>query len=120
MKPNRERMSRAKDSKILLIGIGNIYRRDDAAGLVAARLLKEQVPKCCSVIDHTGEGAALMELWKDVDCTIVIDAVRSGAAPGTVVVPHRLFALPAELLVRQVQVLGHELPQILFNGFLIL
>ena|ERR1700751_1177942 len=76
-------MSRPLDSKILVIGIGNVYRCDDAAGLVAARLLKEQVPKC-SVIEHTGEGAALMELWKDVDCLIVIDAVRSGARPGTV------------------------------------
>ena len=76
-------MSRPLDSKILVIGIGNVYRCDDAAGLVAARLLKEQVPKC-SVIEHTGEGAALMELWKDVDCLIVIDAVRSGATPGTV------------------------------------
>ena len=76
-------MSRPLDSKILVIGIGNVYRCDDAAGLVAARLLKEQVPKC-SVIEHTGEGAALMELWKDVDCIIVIDAVRSGATPGTV------------------------------------
>src|ERR1700756_1434509 len=43
-----------------------------------------------------------------------------GARDARVVVPYRLFALPAELLVRQVQVLGHELPQILFNGFLIL
>jgi len=77
-------MSRPGDSKILVIGIGNVYRCDDAAGLVAARLLKEQAPKCCSVIEHTGEGAALMDLWKDLDCIIVIDAVRSGAAPGTV------------------------------------
>jgi hydrogenase maturation protease len=69
---------------ILVIGIGNAYRSDDAAGLIAARRVKERVSGHCSVIEHTGEGAALMELWKDADTIIVIDAVRSGAAPGTV------------------------------------
>ena len=69
---------------ILVIGIGNAYRSDDAAGLIAARRVNEQASERCSVIEHTGEGAALMELWKDADPVIVIDAVRSGAAPGTV------------------------------------
>ncbi len=40
--------------------------------------------ECGSVIEHTGDGAALMELWKDADSVVVIDAVLSGAAPGTV------------------------------------
>ncbi len=69
---------------ILVIGIGNAYRSDDAAGLIAARRVKEQVSEHCSVIEHTGEGAALMELWKGADRVIVMDAVHSGAAPGTV------------------------------------
>ncbi len=69
---------------ILVIGIGNAYRSDDAAGLIAARRVREQVSECFSVIEHTGEGAALMELWKDAEPVIVIDAVRSGATPGTV------------------------------------
>jgi hydrogenase maturation protease len=69
---------------ILVIGIGNAYRGDDAAGLIAARRVRQQVPECGSVIEHAGEGAALMELWKDADTVIVIDAMRSGAAPGTV------------------------------------
>jgi hydrogenase maturation protease len=69
---------------ILVIGIGNAYRSDDAAGLIGARRVKEQVSEHCSVIEHTGEGTALIELWKDADQVIVIDAVRTGAAPGTV------------------------------------
>jgi hydrogenase maturation protease len=69
---------------ILLIGMGNAYRSDDAAGLIAARRIREQAPEHCAIIEHTGEGAALMELWKDADRVIVIDAMRSGAAPGNV------------------------------------
>ena len=34
---------------ILVIGIGNAYRSDDAAGLIAARRVKEQVSEHCSV-----------------------------------------------------------------------
>lgn len=74
----------ARKPDILVIGMGNAYRSDDAAGLIAARRVNEQASEHCSVIEHTGEGAALMELWKGADTIIVIDAVRSGAAPGTV------------------------------------
>ena len=69
---------------ILVIGIGNAYRSDDAAGLMAVRRVKQRAPEFCSAVEHSGEGAALMELWKDADAVIVIDAVQSGAAPGTV------------------------------------
>ena len=69
---------------ILVIGIGNAYRSDDAAGLMAVRRIKQQAAEFCSAVEHSGEGAALMELWKDADSVIVIDAVQSGAAPGTV------------------------------------
>ena len=71
-------------SGFLVIGIGNAYRSDDAAGLVAVQRLKEKAFICCRVLEHTGEGAALMELWKGADRVRLIDAVRSGAAPGTV------------------------------------
>jgi hydrogenase maturation protease len=75
--------------RILVIGIGNPYRHDDVAGLQVARKLKEVVPDFCHVVEHSGEGAALMELWKAVNYVILIDAVRSGAQPGTI---HRLDA----------------------------
>jgi hydrogenase maturation protease len=73
----------------LIIGLGNQYRRDDAVGLVVARRLKKAAPEHVCVLEETGEGAALMESWKDADAVILIDAVRSGARPGTL---HRLDA----------------------------
>lgn len=72
---------------ILLIGIGNEYRRDDGVGLVAARKLGS-IPNT-KVIEESGEGIALMEAWKGADIVILIDAVSSGAAPGTI---HRFEA----------------------------
>jgi len=76
-------------SRTLIIGLGNEYRRDDAVGLVVARRLREAAPESVLVLEETGEGASLLESWQDAHTVILIDAVQSGAAPGTV---HRLDA----------------------------
>jgi len=69
---------------MIVIGIGNEFRRDDAVGLIAARCLRGRgVP----AEEHEGDPAALIERWARADGLILIDAVTSGAPPGTV---HRL------------------------------
>jgi len=68
----------------LVIGMGNMYRRDDAAGLIVARRLKGRMPDHVMMLEQSGDGAALMESWKDADMVILIDAVFSGAKPGTI------------------------------------
>ena len=76
-------------TRTLIIGLGNEYRRDDAVGLVVARRLKQSAPESVLVLEETGEGASLLESWQDAEAVILIDAVHSGAKPGTV---HRLDA----------------------------
>jgi hydrogenase maturation protease len=78
-----------RKSVTLIIGLGNEYRRDDAVGLIVARRLKDAAPEHVRVLEQSGEGAGLMESWKDADAVILIDAVHSGAKPGTL---HRLDA----------------------------
>ncbi len=68
----------------LVIGIGNEYRRDDAAGLLAAQLVKAQADQKVHVCETLGDGAACVEAWKGMDLVIVIDAVRSGGHAGAV------------------------------------
>ena len=81
-------MSSANDhSHLLIVGIGNPFRSDDATGIALARLLRERVPPGVRVIEETGEGAALLDAWRDAPAVILVDAVRSGAPPGTL---HRL------------------------------
>ena len=70
-------------TKILVIGIGNAYRSDDGVGLVAAQRLKNQRLRSFRVLEHSGEGADLMNCWKGADTVILLDAVASGAKPGT-------------------------------------
>ena len=76
-----------KSSGIVVIGIGNEFRRDDSVGLAVAREVAKLEFPDVKVIEHTGEGAALMEAWKGADVAILIDAVCSDNLPGTV---HRM------------------------------
>ncbi|HXW57819.1 MAG TPA: hydrogenase maturation protease [Candidatus Cybelea sp.] len=81
----------------LIVGIGNLYRRDDAVGIAIVRRLRPRVPADVRVVEETGEGTRLVEVWRGASSVILIDAVQSGAPPGTI---HRLDArtqqIPAE------------------------
>lgn len=83
----------------LVIGVGNPYRRDDAAGREVVRRLRRRAPGGVRLAELGGEGAALLEAWEGADLVILVDAVASGAAGGTV---YRFDAadgpLPAVLL----------------------
>ncbi len=70
--------------RVLIIGVGNPHRGDDAAGLQAVRLLRDMGVDASSLLEHSGEGASLMETWKGSGTVILIDAVSSGSAPGTI------------------------------------
>jgi hydrogenase maturation protease len=76
-------------AKIVVIGVGNEYRSDDGAGLAVARRLRAQLPAEVSTLEHSGEGASLLETWQGYGSVIVVDAVHSGAAPGAI---HRFDA----------------------------
>jgi len=68
----------------LVLGIGNAWRGDDAVGLLAAHALRERALPDVSVVETTAIDPALIELFRGVDRLVVIDAVISGAAPGSV------------------------------------
>lgn len=69
---------------MIVIGVGNAFRSDDAAGLVAARRLRERVPAGTRVLELEGDLSALLEAWKGAESVVLIDAMAPGAAPGTV------------------------------------
>jgi len=72
---------------IRIIGCGNALRRDDGAGLAVARRLKAAGLPGAEVQMASGEGTDLFERLQGAEQAIVIDAMRSGLAPGTI----RLF-----------------------------
>lgn len=68
---------------LIVVGIGNRFRRDDAVGLVVAERLRAGSDGL-DVRTESGEGVALMERWKSADGVVLIDAVSSDTPPGTV------------------------------------
>jgi hydrogenase maturation protease len=69
---------------IVVIGIGNEYRSDDGLGIVVARRLRERFLTKITVLEESGEGAALIDSWKGATWVMLVDAVHSGAPPGTI------------------------------------
>ncbi len=70
---------------VMVIGIGNPYRRDDAAGRAVVQGLAGRVPVQVMLREHDGEGTSLMDAWQGAELVIITDAVASGAAPGSIV-----------------------------------
>jgi hydrogenase maturation protease len=79
---------------LLIVGVGNIYRSDDGIGISVLYRLRERLPSAIRTRELTGEGTALLEVWKEANWVIVVDAVQSGAPPGTI---HRLDAHSEEI-----------------------
>lgn len=71
----------------LVVGVGNEDRGDDALGPLAVRLLArawgDEPPPGLRVLAWTGDPTGLLEVWSGVQRLVLIDAVVSGAAPGS-------------------------------------
>lgn len=73
------------DPDILLIGIGNELRGDDAVGLLIARELEKASLPGIAILEESGEGAALIEAWEGHRTVFLFDAVSTGNfPPGTI------------------------------------
>ncbi len=74
--------------KIAVIGIGQSLRGDDAVGSTAVRQWQEEYPETASLPDLQVElmeipGLALLDLINGSEATILVDAVKSSSAAGT-------------------------------------
>jgi len=75
----------ADRGRVVVIGVGNELRRDDGAGLEAARRVREHVAwGGVDVCEESGELLRLLDVWYGCHAAFVIDAIRSAAAPATV------------------------------------
>jgi hydrogenase maturation protease len=86
---------RPPGKKVLVAGVGNKLRADDAFGVeVAHRLMAMELPEGVKVVETGIGGIALVqELQEGYDALVVIDAVDRGRPPGHVMlilldVPH--------------------------------
>ena len=68
--------------RALVIGLGNSYRRDDGVGPAVAERLRGR--RDVEVATCEQEPSRLLDAWAGADLALVVDAVASGAEPGTV------------------------------------
>ncbi|MDD5542578.1 MAG: hydrogenase maturation protease [Acidobacteriia bacterium] len=78
----------------LVIGVGNMDRGDDGAGLVVARRMMRLSNNRHLVVESSGDAGDLIEMWKKEKRVILVDAMSSGSPPGSV----RRFDLLHEVL----------------------
>ena len=76
-------------SRVVVVGVGNAFRRDDGVGLAVADALTARVPDGVDVVECEQEPTRLIDAWDGAAVAIVVDAAASGAAAGTV---HRFDA----------------------------
>lgn len=112
---------------VVVIGIGNRYRGDDDAGLAVIRSLRTSIlPQGVRLVEGVKDGMELLEYWDERACVMLVDAMVSGAVPGTIACFDALRdPLPADLSFRSTHALGvaealllgqalQRLPQLLF------
>ena len=84
---------------MIVIGVGNSWRGDDAAGLELARRV--------GGVRHEGDCTRLLDEWEAGDDVLVVDAASSGAPAGTI---HRFDVsdepLPAAVLASSTHAFG--------------
>ena len=72
-----------RPSRVLVLGVGNASRGDDGVGLVVAQHVQEYPLDGVTIVLTAGEGTGLLALWQDSDAVVLVDALWTGARPGT-------------------------------------
>lgn len=70
---------------IVVIGLGNTYRRDDGVGIAVATALDQLALPGVQVVTGIAEPMSLLEAWAGAALAVVIDAtVAGGSSPGRI------------------------------------
>jgi hydrogenase maturation protease len=75
------------DSRLLILGLGNLLCTDDGVGPQAAQAIAETriVPEGVQVLDGGTLGLSLLPYLEDAERAILVDAIEVDAPPGTLV-----------------------------------
>mgnify|MGYP000353811634 CR=1 FL=1 len=82
--------------RVVVLGVGNVLRRDDGVGVHVVEELwrRFRFPEGVRLVDGGLGGPALLGAVEGAEALIAVDAVRGGQPPGT------LYRIPAAELLR--------------------
>lgn len=72
-------------SHIVVIGVGNRFRRDDGFGPAVLDALAGVLPDDVSLYESDGEPTRLLDTWSGADLAVVVETVRGSGPPGTII-----------------------------------
>ena len=81
--------SDAGSPKTIVVGLGNDFRNDDGAGLVALRLFRSRNVRGVQAVELRDDLTKLLDYLQSVSRAYIIDAVQSDSLPGSI---HRIEA----------------------------
>ena len=66
--------------RVVVIGVGNEFRRDDGVGPEVVSRLGHAVPDSVRLVASDGEPARMIEAWTGADLAVVVDALQVAGA----------------------------------------
>jgi hydrogenase maturation protease len=79
------RVHDATPRKVAIVGVGNLLLSDEGVGIHAARALREiSISPRVKVFELGTRGLEILEAIEGFKKAIIIDAVKSGASPGSI------------------------------------
>jgi hydrogenase maturation protease len=72
-------------SRLVVIGVGNRFRRDDGFGPAVLDALADTPPPEVWLYESDGEPTRLLDMWVGADLAVVVETVRRGEAPGSII-----------------------------------
>ncbi len=77
-------MAAMSDTKIIVLGVGNILLKDEGVGVHAIHeLQREKYPANVSLIDGATAGLDLLPIFQEATILIIVDCVKGGGEPGS-------------------------------------
>ncbi len=77
--------SAATPSQLAVVGVGNLLLSDEGIGVHIVRALrKTHLPSHVSVFEFGTRGLEILDAVESFGRVVIVDAVRSGAAPGSI------------------------------------
>ncbi len=73
-----------KKRRVVVIGVGNLERGDDAAGRQVARRLREAGGSDAAIFDLDGEATSILSALEMAEAAFLVDACVSGGPAGAV------------------------------------
>ncbi len=72
------------ENNTLILGVGNIYRKDDGIGPIVIEQLKKESISNVDLLNGCTDGLVMFEYLKGYKKAIIIDAARMNSSPGEI------------------------------------